>query len=92
MSYSVSDIQQVIMDVLSKVLNATDLQLSDNFFAKGGNSLAAVIAISEIATRLNMAVPISAFFTVGTIGDLANSLIHDSAVGDDMPVRLHGTI
>lgn len=68
-----------IVEIWSMVLErpSTDIDLDSNFFALGGNSLAAVVMIDSVNQRLGSSLSIFSVIENGTVRGLAEA-VHKS--------------
>ncbi|MEU3963316.1 amino acid adenylation domain-containing protein [Streptomyces buecherae] len=82
-----SVLEQQILDVWSDVLDAGDMSAADDFFAMGGQSLAAVTAASRLREVLGIPVPPNAVFSWPTAAQLARALGEtDQPEADTIPL------
>ena len=89
--------EHTLVEIWREVLGASQIGVTDDFFALGGHSLSTTRVISRIQSRLGHAIPLSALFerpTVRTMGDYLDGLTasHDgsSAPGPFTPGRSAG--
>ena len=66
--------EQGLADIFAAVLRVERVGVNDDFFARGGNSLAAVRVLGRIEAAYNVEVPIEDFFTSPTIAALAGQM------------------
>lgn len=77
-----TEIEQIIADVWSEVLNEDKVGINDNFFDLGGHSLLMVEANSKLRKLLNKDFSITDMFQYPTVSSLAKYL---SKQDDDLP-------
>lgn len=70
-----SDLQQLLATIWSNLLNVKKVSLSDNFFALGGQSLAAIRAVSLIQTILGIPLSLRDLFEAPTLSQFAQLMI-----------------
>ncbi len=63
------------------VLGVRDVRADDNFFLLGGNSLTATRAVSRLAARSGIALPLSSIFLHPTVAELAAEMTRLGAAG-----------
>ena len=63
--------QQVLLDIYAEALGIDGIEVDDDFFTLGGNSLVAVQVIWQISDRLGESLPMRTFFDHPTIAGLA---------------------
>src|SRR6266446_6045930 len=63
--------QAAVAKVWSDVLQTVEIDLTQNFFDLGGDSLKAIEVISRLQALLNVELPLIAFFEAPTIAHLA---------------------
>ena len=73
--------ERAIAAIWSEVLRVDNISATDDFFAIGGASLAALETVVLLGERLNMQIPESAAFTERTIEDLALLIDTERASG-----------
>ncbi len=66
-----SSIEQVIATAWAEVLGKPAVDLETNFFALGGDSLAAIQCLSKLRNKLPMVLSLSDFFENNTVGEQA---------------------
>jgi acyl-CoA synthetase (AMP-forming)/AMP-acid ligase II/thioesterase domain-containing protein/acyl carrier protein len=66
-----SPVERKLGALWCKLLNVDSLSTSDDFFERGGDSLNAAIALSEIEDIYGVQIPISTFFESGTVAAIA---------------------
>ena len=66
-----SPLEQTIREIWEEVLQRKFFGLDDDFFASGGNSLAAVRIMTALEKRCGKSLPVSVMFEYGTIRKLA---------------------
>lgn len=64
-------IEKALLEIWHEVLETTKISTSDNFFALGGDSMAAIIMLTQIESKLNVKLPLSTFVANPTIQSLA---------------------
>jgi hypothetical protein len=69
-----NQLERVIADTWSNVLNAGSVSLEANFFEIGGTSLLLIAARSALEHRLKRSIPVTFFFEHPTIRSLATRL------------------
>ena len=62
-----TETEQVVAGIWSRVLNAAKLEIDDDFFHLGGNSLLAVQIAFEIQKAFQVQVPLQMIFNAPTI-------------------------
>ncbi|MEI2467892.1 condensation domain-containing protein, partial [Niallia taxi] len=67
-----SDIQKVIADIWSDILEVEKVGIYDNFFDLGGHSLKATILIAKLHKSFNVDVPLSELFEYPTIKHISD--------------------
>lgn len=72
-------VEKVLADIWIQVLELPEVDILDDFFLVGGDSLTATQVISRIRNRLNVEIPMSVFFDAPTVQGLA---AHVEAVSD----------
>jgi acyl carrier protein len=66
--------ERVLARIWSDLLGASDLGVTDNFFALGGHSLLATQIVSRVRETLQMDIPVRVLFQHPTVADLATAL------------------
>jgi amino acid adenylation domain-containing protein len=66
-----NDIEQVICDIVQRILNVDRVGIHDNFFDLGGHSLAASRAIVQIREHFELEIPLNVLFEMTTVEKLA---------------------
>ncbi|HZG08297.1 MAG TPA: MupA/Atu3671 family FMN-dependent luciferase-like monooxygenase [Allosphingosinicella sp.] len=64
-------LEKALAAIWREVLNREEIGVTENFFAMGGHSLAAVRIIARVKKELSIEVPLRVFFESGTIGGMA---------------------
>jgi surfactin family lipopeptide synthetase A len=67
-------IEQMLVQIWSRILRVKSLSIRDNFFDLGGHSLLAVRIIAEIETLVKRRLPLATFLQAPTISHLADVL------------------
>ncbi len=68
---SLTPVQSALCDLWKSILEQDYVDLDDNFFDLGGDSLSAAELLAAIETSLGCALPVNRFFQQSTIRDLA---------------------
>ncbi|WET76917.1 amino acid adenylation domain-containing protein [Amycolatopsis sp. QT-25] len=63
--------EELVAEVLGDLLGVDDLGAHDDFFARGGNSLLAIRAMSRIRKQVEVDIPVRGLFTLTTVAGLA---------------------
>lgn len=66
-----NEFQEFVHDIWSKILNLTEVDINDNFFKIGGDSLTGIRVITSINAELDLDFPVVLIFQVSTIRELA---------------------
>jgi amino acid adenylation domain-containing protein len=66
--------EQSLIEIWQKVLQITEVDITENFFNLGGNSLVAVTLMSEIRSSLNVELPLISLFRSPTILGLVKEI------------------
>lgn len=64
--------EKLLMNIWLQLLGIASVQATDNFFALGGHSLAAMRLVKRIDASLGINVPLRAVFENPTLGGLAH--------------------
>ncbi|SER31371.1 amino acid adenylation domain-containing protein [Pseudomonas cuatrocienegasensis] len=97
----VGALESVVLDIWCRVLGVEDLGVTDNFFAVGGHSLAAIKVVALIREQLAVNPPTNLLFERQTVRELVRSLdqaesgggwkvLHEPATPAPTVVLLHG--
>jgi amino acid adenylation domain-containing protein len=87
-------LDQMLLQIWSKVLGVKRLGLRDNFFDLGGHSLAAVQVMAEVKNLTGKTVPLATLFRASTVEALADILRQDGwkpLWSSLVPIRPQGT-
>ena len=77
-----TDLQRALSAIWRELLGFHEIGVTENFFALGGNSLAAIGVISRLRTTFHIDLPPSALIAAPTIAELASCMIaHEPAPG-----------
>lgn len=68
------DVLTRVLGILRDVLDGAPVEASSNFFAAGGNSLSAAVAMGRIRETFSTDYPLSLFFLAEDIGEFAEAL------------------
>lgn len=79
-SHSFTPEQQSIVDIWSAALGQTNIQLHDDFFALGGQSLQTIQVANRLSNILGREVPVALLFKHPTVASLAEVLFIDAPV------------
>ncbi|AUI58348.1 non-ribosomal peptide synthetase [Amycolatopsis sp. BJA-103] len=63
--------EELVTEVLGELLDIGDLGVHDDFFARGGNSLLAIRAMSRLRKQLEVDIPVRGLFSFTTVAELA---------------------
>jgi amino acid adenylation domain-containing protein len=66
-----NEFEEFVHDIWSKVLNVSDIDINDNFFRIGGDSLTGIRVITSINAELDLDFPVVLIFQNSTIKGLA---------------------
>ena len=80
-----SNIERLVQDIWSEVLDLKQIDLDANFFSLGGDSVLAGMVITRIAKALNIDLNIIALFNSPTVRGLAASI--DDRRSNDLPKK-----
>jgi amino acid adenylation domain-containing protein/non-ribosomal peptide synthase protein (TIGR01720 family) len=67
-----TEVELILANIWQELLDMDRVGITDNFFDLGGHSLLAIRLISSVRRELDVELPISTFFELPTILDLAN--------------------
>jgi hypothetical protein len=96
-----SSLEEMLASLWSEILEIDSVSRNDNFFARGGNSLRALLMIARVQVATGIEVSISALFDGPTIRELAQSIETTLRVREDAalnssevlaPGETHGVI
>lgn len=76
-----AEFESVILDIFREVLAAPDLDYDDDFFAAGGDSLAAVAVTTELEGQFAIEDAMPLVFMYPTARELARALTEDALKG-----------
>jgi amino acid adenylation domain-containing protein len=65
------EVEQKLENIWEKLLGHQDIDIHDNFFELGGNSLLSVRLVTEIEKAFNYHLPLSSFFQINSIAEIA---------------------
>ncbi|MEE3716399.1 amino acid adenylation domain-containing protein [Tumidithrix elongata RA019] len=85
------EVEQLLANIWEKLLGRHDIGIHDNFFELGGNSLLSVRLVAEIEKTFNYHLPLSSFFQISTIEEIAQSIREkpsETITADDLPSGL----
>ncbi|EMD29301.1 non-ribosomal peptide synthetase [Amycolatopsis azurea] len=63
--------EELVAEVLGELLGIDDLGAHDDFFARGGNSLLAIRAMSRLRKQIEVDIPVRGLFSLTTVAGLA---------------------
>jgi acyl-coenzyme A synthetase/AMP-(fatty) acid ligase/acyl carrier protein len=63
-----TELEQAVVGICADALKVGELDMNDDFFDVGGDSLKAVLVVADVANRLGISVPLEALFETRTIG------------------------
>ncbi len=63
--------EELVAEVLGELLDIGDLGVHDDFFARGGNSLLAIRAMSRLRKQIEVDIPVRGLFSFTTVAGLA---------------------
>ena len=66
------ELEQQLASIWQKLLGVNEISVNANFFELGGNSLLSVRLVTEIEKVFNYNFPLSSFFKMGTIAEIAD--------------------
>ncbi len=87
-------LDQILIQIWSKILRLKHVGLRDNFFELGGHSLAAVQLMAEIKNQTGKALPLATLFHTSTVEALADILRKDGwkpSWSSLVPIRPQGS-
>ncbi|MFM7600204.1 MAG: phosphopantetheine-binding protein, partial [Pseudanabaena sp.] len=70
-----NELEQRIASIWQKLLGINEISVNANFFELGGNSLLSVRLVTEIEKVFNYRFPLSSFFKMGTIAEIADLIV-----------------
>ncbi|ASL28768.1 peptide synthetase [Azotobacter chroococcum] len=76
-----SALEQALAAIWAELLEVPQVGLDDNFFELGGHSLLATRAVALVRQRLELEVPLRAFFELDSLAALAESLAPQAPAG-----------
>jgi amino acid adenylation domain-containing protein len=68
------ELEQKLANIWEKLLGRKSIGIHDNFFELGGNSLLSIRLISEIEQTFNWHLPLSSFFQINSIAEIAQKI------------------
>jgi hypothetical protein len=74
------EVEQVLAEIIGRVLRLERVGVHDRFFQIGGNSLAAIQVISRVRDLFKAEVAVATFFEHATVAGLAEALRADPAI------------
>ncbi len=80
--------EQLILPIWQEVTGVEHIQLHDDFFELGGDSLGAMVLMSRIFHQVGVEVPISVFFTRPTVAGLADMIVRNQSEALDVVLRM----
>ncbi len=80
-----NEVQEQLAQIWMRLLNVDRVGIHDNFFMKGGHSLAAAQVVARIRDRFNQEISIREFFQMPTIAELAGALKPSTQEGPAAP-------
>lgn len=83
-----SEFEEQIAEIWAQVLKHDRIGINDNFFDLGGHSLLAMQVIARMRNRLNVDIPLQAFFETATIRTLADAEASKTISNDDELLQL----
>lgn len=86
---TVTELEKSILQIWSSALGHSRIDVGDNFFAIGGDSLRVVRVQKELENLLGRPVSVAALFECYTVKALAKRLSAPAAIDDDHSVPLH---
>lgn len=84
-----SKTEQYLSTLWQEILRCSPPKKTDNFFAKGGNSLDAVLLYQKVAATLNIEISLPSFHSCVTLESMASaidSVKDDSSVSNRLPI------
>ncbi len=75
----VGELESAVLEIWCRVLGVEDLGVTDNFFATGGHSLAAIKVVALIREQLGRNPPTNLLFERQTVRELVQSLDQDAS-------------
>jgi amino acid adenylation domain-containing protein len=85
------ELEQQLAATWQKLLGIQEVSIHANFFELGGNSLLSVRLVAEIEKIFNYHFPLSSFFQMGTIAEIAKWMREkpsETISPDEIPIRL----
>jgi len=80
-----TEMERVLADIWAKVLDIERVDVDDNFFALGGDSLLAAVMFAKTERRTGNAIPLALLFARPTIREVAKAL-EERGGGDEQSV------
>ena len=83
------EIERALAAIWQDILDTEPVGMHDNFFVLGGNSLRAVVLVSEILKQLQVKLPLTDVFRHATLRDMATAVKHarPATAGEIQPVE-----
>lgn len=81
---SVEELEKRIAAICAKILGLDQVDVTQNFFALGGHSVAATQLVLTVRAELGIDVSLSEFFQEPTVADLARLASREGTVQDDV--------
>jgi amino acid adenylation domain-containing protein len=69
-----TELERHVLRVWQRLLERTDVGVTDNFFAAGGHSLLAARLVADLERTLNVRLSVGQIFTLGTVRQIAGAL------------------
>ena len=69
-----TEVEEILADIWTEVLQVNQIGINDNFLGLGGNSLSAIRIIARIEDSLKLELPVNRIFEKPTISALANHI------------------
>jgi len=79
--------EQIIAGLWREILGVDSIELKDNFFDLGGDSLTAVVLTSRLQQHAGLKLPVSALFSNPTLEGLAQAIISNQPEKTDLVLR-----
>ncbi|GAA1656651.1 phosphopantetheine-binding protein [Fodinicola feengrottensis] len=68
---SQDQVEQLVIDVWQAALRVADIDINDDFFARGGHSVQAMAVVTALRERLAIELPVSLIFEASTVAEFA---------------------
>lgn len=87
-----TELERALIGIWHEVLGAEEIDVHDEFFEIGGNSLRAVMILSRIRSQLGVSLDLEVLFAQPTVAELATALeqVEGEVNGDEAIVSLGG--